>query len=92
MVVGFVAFTSEELAWLYVEPAAYGRGIGMMLIRDALATTKASMSAEVLEGNSAAIGAYRKAGFEIVGQEHGHMPGNESFAVSVTVMRHPGAA
>jgi len=32
-VVGFVAFTNEELAWLYVDPAAYGEGIGTSLIR-----------------------------------------------------------
>ena len=91
-VVGFVAFTNEELAWLYVDPDAYGRGIGTSLIRATLAETKAPMSAEVLDGNAAAIAVYRKAGFEMVGNEQGQMPGNENFSVSVTVLRHPGAA
>jgi GNAT superfamily N-acetyltransferase len=92
VVVGFVAFTSDELAWLYVAPHAYGSGIGTALIRAALAETKAPLSAEVLDGNAAAIAVYRKAGFEIIGHESGQMPGNESFSVSVTVLRHAGAA
>jgi ribosomal protein S18 acetylase RimI-like enzyme len=91
VVVGFVAFTSDELAWLYVDPLTYGRGVGSALIRDALAQTRSPMTAEVLDGNAAAIAVYRKAGFEVVGSEQGRMPGNESFAVSVTLLRHPGA-
>ncbi len=90
-VMGFVAFTRDELAWLYVDPAAYGQGLGSALIRAALAQAGAPVSAEVLDGNAAALAVYRKAGFEVVGQEHGQMPGNERFAVSVTVLRHPGA-
>jgi GNAT superfamily N-acetyltransferase len=89
-VVGFVAFTNEELAWLYVDPSKYGMGIGTSLIRAALAETKAPLGAEVLDGNDAAVTAYRKSGFEIVGNDRGRMPGNESFTVSVTVLRHPG--
>lgn len=91
-VVGFVAFTEEEVAWLYVDPVEYGQGAGTALIRAALAETRSPMSAEVLEGNDAALAVYRKAGFEIAGTEHGVMPGNESFHVSVTVLQHPGAA
>ena len=90
-VVGFVAFTGEELAWLYVDPARYRRGVGTALIRAALAETKAPMTAEVLDGNSAAIATYLNAGFEIIGSDEGWMPGNESFAVSVKLLRHPGA-
>jgi len=91
-VVGFVAFTDDELAWLYVDPAAYGKGVGTALIRAALLETKSPMSAEVLNGNAAATAVYRKAGFRIVGNEQGAMPGNESFAVSITLLQHPGAA
>ena len=91
-VVGFVAFTDEELAWLYVDPAEYGKGVGSALILAALQETRSSMSAEVLKGNDAALAVYRKAGFEITNTEHGVMPGNESFQVSVTVLSHPGAA
>lgn len=35
-VVGFVAFTDDELAWLYVDPDAYGMGVGTALIQTAL--------------------------------------------------------
>lgn len=91
-VVGFVAFTSEELAWLYVEPASYRSGVGTSLIQAVLQEVHAPMSAEVLEGNEAALSLYRRAGFEVVGHAQGHMPGNEAFAVSVIELRHPGAA
>ncbi|MEN9780731.1 MAG: hypothetical protein RL014_1879 [Pseudomonadota bacterium] len=91
-VVGFIAFTDHECAWLYVDPVLYGKGVATSLIRAALSETKASMTAEVLDGNVAAIAVYRKAGFEIIGNEQGVMPGNESFRVSVTVLRHAGAA
>jgi len=91
-VVGFAAFTEDELAWLYVDPGAYRRGVGTSLISAALAQTKAPMSAEVLHGNVAALTLYRKAGFIVVRNEHGRMPGNEAFRVSVTVLRHPSEA
>lgn len=91
-VVGFVAFNAEELAWLYVDPAAYRRGVGTSLIHAALKETKAPLCAEVLDGNDAAIAVYIKSGFRVVGQAHGRMPGNESFDVSVTELRHPGTA
>jgi GNAT superfamily N-acetyltransferase len=91
-VVGFVAFTDDELAWLYVDPDAYGKGIGTALIRTALLETRSPMSAEVLNGNAAAIAVYLKSGFRVVGNEQGVMPGNEDFAVSVTLLQHPGAA
>ncbi len=91
-VVGFVLFTNDELAWLYVDPGSYRKGVGPSLIRAALAETRAPMTAEVLDGNAAALGVYRQAGFEVIGTEQGRMPGNEAFAVSVAVLRHPGAA
>ena len=91
-VMGFVAFTADELAWLYFDPVSYGRGVVTSLIRAALAETKVPISAELLDGNAAAIAAYRKVGFEVVGHEQGVMPGNEGFRVSVTVLRHAGAA
>jgi GNAT superfamily N-acetyltransferase len=91
-VVGFVAFTKEELAWLYVDPLEYGKGAGTALIHAALTETRSPMRAEVLDGNHAALAVYRKAGFQIAGTEHGVMPGNESFHVSATVLQHPGAA
>jgi GNAT superfamily N-acetyltransferase len=89
---GFVAFTPEELAWLYVDPRFYRTGIGTALIEAVLRETASPLSAEVLDGNNAAITVYKKAGFVEVGHSHGQLPGNESFAVSVTELRHPGVA
>ena len=89
-VLGFVAFTKDELAWLYVDPNVYGKGIGSALIKAALQHNAGAMSAEVLDGNVNAITTYKKAGFIEVGHAQGCMPGNESFAVSVTELRHPG--
>lgn len=91
-VAGFVAFSEDELAWLYVDPALYGRGVGRGLIRAVLAETQRPFTAEVLEGNEAALAVYLKTGFEIVGRAQGRMPGNEGFAVSVLELRHPGLA
>ena len=92
IVIGFVAFTSDELAWLYVDPTFYRRGVGTALIQKALAETKASLYAEVLDGNEAAIQVYHNAGFEVVGHDSGRMPGNEQYEVSVTVLRDTSAA
>ena len=89
LVVGFVAFTPDELAWLYVDPAHYGNGIGKSLVAAALAEAFGPVSAEVLAGNDVAIALYCKAGFSVVGQESGVMPGNEDFAVTVSVLRYP---
>lgn len=91
-VLGFVAFSGDELAWLYVDPVFHGAGIGSALIQAALRETAAPLSAEVLEGNAAALAVYSKSGFVEVGRAQGRMPGNESFAVSVRVLRHPGVA
>lgn len=90
IILGFAAFTTEELAWLYVDPLFHRQGVGSALIEAVLRETASPMSAEVLDGNNAAVAAYKKAGFVEVGRSHGQMPGNESFSVSVTELRHPG--
>ncbi|WP_422991982.1 GNAT family N-acetyltransferase [Undibacterium sp. Di24W] len=89
-VLGFVAFSADELAWLYVDPIFYGKGVGSALIDAALTTCAGPMTAEVLDGNHAAIAIYKKAGFVEIGRAQGHMPGNDAFAVSVTELRHSG--
>src|SRR5687768_8588961 len=35
-VVGFVSFCKDYITWLYVHPSRYRRGIGRMLLREAL--------------------------------------------------------
>ena len=89
VVVGFVAYSDEELAWLYVDPAVMRQGIGGSLVREALAkTTTRPLHLEVLKGNTPAYALYRAMGFVLTGTVSGHMPGNESFPVCVLCMQY----
>lgn len=82
-VAGFVAYTEEELAWLYVDQAMSRRGVGRALARHALERAGRPMSVEVLQGNEPALALYRSLGFRDVETVTGHMPGNEAFSVTV---------
>jgi len=85
--VGFVAFTEEELAWLYVRPDYQRRGIGRALAEFALdKMTEKEKSVEVLFGNIPARNLYHGLGFTRETIIHGVMPGNESFPVTVWQM------
>ncbi len=86
-VVGFAAFTQEELAWLYVHPDFQGQGIGRALAEFALSCmAPGEQTVEVLQGNEPARRLYRSIGFSEDTLVHGHMPGNEAFEVSVWQM------
>ena len=83
-ITGFVAFTDEELAWLYVRPDRQRRGIGRALAEYALSRMeKGEKSVEVLCGNEPARNLYRSLGFTKETIVHGVMPGNEAFPVTV---------
>ena len=83
-VAGFVAFTEDELAWLYVHPDYQRHGIGRELANFALTKmTTGEKSVEVLCGNEPARKLYRSLGFTREEVVHGRMPGNEIFEVSV---------
>ena len=85
--VGFVAFTEEELAWLYVRPDHQRRGIGRALAEFAMSgMTEEEKSVEVLFGNEPARTLYHSLGFTKETIVHGMMPGNESFPVTVWQM------
>ncbi len=87
-VLGFAAYTEEELAWLYVDPAYNHRGIGKSLIEYVIKNiTKRPIHVEVLAGNEPAINLYKSMGFETVEVCSGSMPGNESFHVTVHCMQ-----
>lgn len=89
-VLGFIAFTEKELAWLYVDPGASRQGVGRTLTRAALAQMgPGPLSVEVLTGNDPALQLYRSLGF--TGEEilQGHMPGNEAFSVTVHCLTRP---
>ena len=85
--VGFVAFTEDELAWLYVRPDHQRKGIGRTLAEFALEKmTAEEKSVEVLFGNEPARNLYRSLGFTNETIVHGVMPGNETFSVTVWQM------
>ena len=86
-VLGFTAFTEEELAWLYVRPDCQRQGVGRALAEFALDQMDAEeKSVEVLCGNAPARNLYRSLGFTKETIVHGKMPGNESFPVTVWQM------
>lgn len=86
-VVGFAAFTEDELAWLYVNPAYQRQGVGRALAEYALIQMgPGEKMVEVLEGNEPARRLYRSLGFTSEELLHGHMPGNEEFEVSAWQM------
>lgn len=85
-VVAFCAYTAEELAWLYVDPAQARRGIGRALAAHALAVEPGIFCIEVLWGNTPARALYESLGFAAVRELGGVMPGNESFRVRVWAM------
>lgn len=86
--VGFIAYSQEEIAWLYVDPMYTKKGIGKSLVMYVLEKQLKNkhISIEVLKGNEPALALYRSCGFidkEIVS---GIMPGNEHFHVTVHVL------
>lgn len=85
-VIGFVAFTPEELTWLYVAPAQYRQGVGRSLLAHALSRCAAVFSTEVLAGNDAALGLYLASGFRIARRVDGRLTGNDAFAASGDVL------
>ena len=80
---GFAAYSEEELAWLYVDPAMSRRGVGRALGRYALERMGRPASVEVLRGNEPALALYRSLGFREKETVTGRMPGNEAFTVTV---------
>lgn len=85
-VVGFIAFSEEEIAWLYVDVDFARRGVGKGLVDFALSQLGNNVSIEVLAGNEPALALYSSFGFRIRETAHGKMPGNEGFPVTVHVM------
>lgn len=84
---GFVAFTSDELTWLFVEPTHYRKGLGRALLRHALEAAGATITTEVLAGNQAALALYLSEGFQIVKRVDGRLAGNEAFAAAGYILQ-----
>lgn len=82
-ILGFAACSREELAWLYVWPTVFRRGIGSSLVSCVLKAYPEIRYVEVLKGNFPAAALYEKMGFSMVREISGSMPGNEHFPVRV---------
>lgn len=87
VVQGFVAYSDEELTWLYVDPKFYKQGVGRALVRQAVADSS-SMELELLEGNSPALALYLSEGFRVIKRIEGRLEGNPDFAAVGLVLRH----
>lgn len=85
-IVGFIAYSNEEIAWLYIDPFYYRKGIGMKLVQTVMESTSGVLSIEVLKGNKAALKLYNACGFREVSFNEGQMPGNEAYAVAVHML------
>lgn len=85
-IAGFAACTQEELAWLYVDPAHFRKGVGRALAEHALQRFPGIRCVEVLAGNAPAKALYARLGFVTAATERGRMPGNEAFSVQVDCM------
>lgn len=83
-VVGFTAYSEDELAWLYIHPDHMRKGVGKALVKYALENTcKRPFQIEVMQGNTPAIKLYEAMGFQTSEIVTGSMPGNECFQVTV---------
>jgi len=80
-VVGFVAASSDEITWLYVDPVRYRRGIGRALVKRVLANAGDRVELEVLDGNGARA-FYESLGFVHEATTTGKLAGNEAFTAT----------
>lgn len=87
VVQGFIAYGDEELAWLYVDPRFYRKGVGRALVQHAVANSAPKMEIELLEGNTPALELYLSEGFKVVERVEGQLVGNEEFAAVGFVLR-----
>jgi len=65
-VVGFVGVDGKYLAWLYVHPDHYGKGIGRELLKMGVREIGDGAWTIVLDGNRKAISLYESEGFQEV--------------------------
>ncbi|MEO0458328.1 MAG: GNAT family N-acetyltransferase [Cyanobacteria bacterium P01_A01_bin.114] len=89
VVQGFVAYSNEELTWLYVAPESYRKGVGRALVQQAVADSAPTIEIQLLEGNTPALELYLSEGFQVMERIDGKLEGNEDFAAVGLVLRVP---
>ena len=83
-VVGFVGVDEDYLAWLYVDPAHYGKGIGRELLRIGIREIGEGAWTIVLDGNKSAIKLYESEGFQEISRFNGD---NNGYPVTCIKMK-----
>jgi ribosomal protein S18 acetylase RimI-like enzyme len=86
-VVGFAGIDAPYLAWLYVDPAHYRRGIGRSLLRHCLSRMGADAWTRACGNNEAALRLYLSEGFVIESRFTGNNAGYEGPAARLAL--HP---
>lgn len=74
-VIGFVGVDDDYLAWLYVDPSHYGKGIGRELLRIGIREIGEGAWTIVLDGNKKAIALYESEGFQEISRFDGENNG-----------------
>ena len=83
-VVGFVGVDEDYLAWLYVDPSHYGKGIGRELLRMGIREIGEGAWTIVLDGNKSAISLYESEGFQEISRFNGD---NNGYPVTCIKMK-----
>jgi len=83
-VVGFVGVDEDYLAWLYVAPSHYGKGIGRELLRIGIREIGEGAWTIVLDGNKSAIKLYESEGFQEISRFNGD---NNGYPVTCIKMK-----
>ena len=82
---GFAGIDGSYLAWLYVDPAVYGKGLGSALLEYCLDIIGEKAWAQVCGNNVPAINLYKKKGFEIVEHFVGDNAGYKGPSVKLAI-------
>ena len=83
VIVGFVACTKTELAWLYISPEYMRRGIGRALARRAMSSFPSINYTEVLKGNEPAKKLYERLEFITAELLSGRCPAMKKFRLNL---------
>ena len=84
-IVGFMGVDAEYISWLYVDPEAYGRGIGRRLLRLAVQLAGPGAWTVALVGNTRALSLYESEGFTIGRTFEGENAGYPCTAARLTL-------
>ncbi len=76
-ILGFAGIDEPYLAWLYVDPAYYRRGVGRALLRHCLARLDEDAWTLACGNNDAALGLYESEGFVVESRFTGDNAGYE---------------